>query len=441
MATADLSDTSPTRRPSPPTVNGHNGRVDIDEQVSRIASELAGRVDELAHAVASAVRAEVAFYKSTGVVTNDELLTSSTENLRFALKCLETASGFDTSSAVATGSKRAAAGVPLPAVMDAYRVASHHLWDAVVQIATTPPGVTRDVLIQATTRIWHIQDAYTDAMTSAYRQQITQQVLEDEAERAALTEALVDGRTLTDYTVWEVAQLLRLPISGPYVVVAATCPTVGKQALPGITAKLRSADIFSAWRLLPDIQIGIAHVPTESKRDAVVELLERQATTRVGVSPPFNDLTDTAQALRYARVALNTRNSRTGGGVTVFEDSLLAVAAVSAPEVTHKVAALILCQFDICPTPKSVCYSRLSGRGSQIRARSPTPPHNSSVIPILSGIVYIASRREPAARSRCPINLPNCAWPLKSAKTSRKRRDRPSRCPRRSEGLATDREI
>ena len=345
MATANFSDTSPTRRPSSLTVNGHTVGTDVDEQVQEIASELANRVDELAHAVACAVRAEVAFYKSTDVVTNDELLTSSAENLRFALKCLETAEGFDTSPAVATGSKRAAAGVPLPAVMDAYRIASHHLWDAVVQIATTQPDVSRDVLIQATTRIWHIQDAYTDAMTSAYRQQTTQQVLEDEAERAALTEALVDGRTLTEYTVWEVAQLLRLPISGPYVVVAASCPTVGKQALPGITAMLRSVDIFSAWRLLPDIQIGIAHVPTESKRDMVVELLERQATTRVGVSPPFNDLTDTAQALRYARVALNTRNSRTGG-VTVFEDSLLAVAAVSAPEVTNKVAALILCQFD-----------------------------------------------------------------------------------------------
>ena len=345
MATANFSDTSPTRRPSSLTVNGHTVGTDVDEQVQGIASELASRVDELAHAVACAVRAEVAFYKSTSVVTNDELLTSSAENLRFALKCLETADGFDTSPAVATGSKRAAAGVPLPAVMDAYRIASHQLWDAVVQIATTQPDVSRDVLIQATTRIWHIQDAYTDAMTSAYRQQTTHQVLEDEAERAALTEALLDGRNLTDYAVWEVAQLLRLPISGPYVVIAANCPTVGKQALPGITAMLRSADIFSAWRLLPDIQIGIAHVSTESKRDAVVELLERQATTRVGVSPPFNDLTDTAQALRYARVALNTRSSRTGG-VTVFEDSLLAVAAVSAPEVTNKVAAIILGQFD-----------------------------------------------------------------------------------------------
>ena len=345
MTTADFSDNGRTQRSRLFTVDGHGVRADIDGQVRGIASALASRVDELARSVASAIRAEVDFYKVSAVVTNDELLASSADNLQFALKYLETAAGFDVSAAVATGSKRAVVGVPLPAVMDAYRIASHHLWDAVVQIATTQPDIGRDVLIMATERIWHIQDTYTDAMTSAYRQQTTHQVLEDEAERAALTEALLDGRNLTDYAVWEVAQLLRLPISGPYVVIAATCPTVGKQALPGITAMLRSADIFSAWRLLPDIQIGIAHVSTESKRDAVVELLERQSTTRVGVSPPFNDLTDTAQALRYARVALNTRSSRTGG-VTVFEDSLLAVAAVSAPEVTNKVAAIILGQFD-----------------------------------------------------------------------------------------------
>ena len=345
--TADFSGNDARQRPRLFTV--HGARAGIDGQVRGIASALASRVDDLAQSVVSAIRAEVDFYKSTGVVTNDELLASTADNLQFALKYLETASGFDTSPAVATGSKRAAAGVPLPAVMDAYRIASHHLWDAVVQIAVTQPGIGRDVLISATERIWHIQDAYTDAMTSAYRQQTTQQVLEDEAERAALTEALLDGCNLNDYALWEVAQLLRLPISGPYMVTAATCATVGKQALPGITAKLRAADIFSAWRLLPDIQVGIVHVSTESKRDAVVELLERQATTRVGVSPPFNDLTDTAQALRYARVALNTRNGRTGG-VTVFEDSLLAVAAVRAPEVTNKVAALILCQFDGLPS-------------------------------------------------------------------------------------------
>jgi hypothetical protein len=318
--------------------------IDIDEELRPISSMLADRVDELAQEVASAVRAQVDFYKSTRAVTDHDLLASCTDNLRFALNSLEDGVAFDTSPAVATGSRRATAGIPLPAVMDAYRVASYRLWDAVVDIATEQRGISRDMVIRATRRIWRFQNLYTDAMASAYKQQTMHQVLEDEAERAALTEALLDGRNLSDYSVWEVAQLLRLPLCGPYVVIAAQCPTLGKQALPGITAKLRGIDIFSAWRLLPDVQVGIAQV-VASKRDTMLELIERQAIKRVGVSPQFHELTDTAQALRYARIALNARSSNSGG-LTVFEDSVLAVAAVSAPEVTKKVAAIILGQFD-----------------------------------------------------------------------------------------------
>ena len=292
---------------------------------------LASNVDELAHDVASAVRAEVDFYNSTRAVTDDDLLASCTANLRYALKSLEDGVAFDTSPATAAGSRRAAAGIPLPAVMDAYRVASYRLWDAIVDIATEKRGVSRDMMVEATRRIWRFQNLYTDAMASAYRQQTMHQVLDDEAERAALTEALLDGRTITDYSVWEVAQLLRLPLSGPYVVIAAECPIVGKQALPGISAQLRAVDIFSAWRLLPDLQVGIAQVPSSSRRDSMLGLIERQAVKRVGVSPQFHELTNTAQALRYARVALNARSSK-NGGVTVFDNSVLAVAAVSAPE-------------------------------------------------------------------------------------------------------------
>ena len=207
----------------------------------------------------------------------------------------------------------------------------------------------------------------------------------------------------------------------PYLVIAATCPTVGKQALPGITAKLRGADIFSAWRLLPDLQVGIAHVPTESKRDTVVELLKRQATTRVGVSPPFNDLGDTAQALRYARVALNTRSSKSGG-VAVFEDSLLAVAAVSAPEVTSKVAAIILGQFDdMSSDEKGVLFETfrvwLAEKGSTAKAAAELYVHPNTVRHRLHRI------EERTGRSLAvPDQLANCAWPSKSAKICRNHR-------------------
>jgi hypothetical protein len=344
---------------------------------------LADNVDKLAQDVACAVRAEVDFYKSTRVVTDDDLLASCADNLRIALNSLQEGAAFDTSPAVATGSRRAAAGVPLPAVMDAYRIGSYRLWDAVVDIATEKRGVSRDMMIEATRRIWRFQNVYTDAMTSAHREQTMHQVLEDEAERAALTEALLDGRHITDYSVWEVAQLLRLPLSGPYIVIAAECPTVGKQALPGISPKLRAVDIFSAWRLLPDIQVGIAQIASEPKRDTMLELIERQAIKRVGVSPQFDELTDTAQALRYARVAMNARCSK-NGGVTVFDDSVLAVAAVSAPEITKKVATVILGQFDDLPSEeKDVLINTfrawLANQGSAANAAAQLHVHPNTV--------------------------------------------------------------
>jgi DNA-binding PucR family transcriptional regulator len=318
---------------------------DIDTQVMEIGSVVGRRLDEIAQRVASSVRANVAFYSDTGVVSAAELLSSSTENIRFLFEGLRDGATFDTSPAVATGTNRAAAGVPLPAVMDAFRVAMHHLWDAMVEVAGAQPSVSRDALLRATALLWRAQDVYTDAMTAAYRRQAMQQALDDEAERSALTEALLQARISDDRSLWEIAQLLRLPQRGPFLVVAAKCPAIGKQALPGIAAMLRSIDIFSAWRLLPDLQTGIAHIPSDTERSALLELLGRVATTPVGVSPAFDDLADTAQALRYARVAVNARG-RGPGAVTVFDDSVIAVAAVSAPEVTKKVADLVLGAFD-----------------------------------------------------------------------------------------------
>jgi hypothetical protein len=109
---------------------------------------LARNLDELAQDVASAVRAEVDFYKTTRAVADDDLLASCTENIRFALKSLGDGVDFDTSPAVTTGTRRAAAGIPVPAVMDAYRIASYRLWDAVVDIATENRGISRDMVIE-----------------------------------------------------------------------------------------------------------------------------------------------------------------------------------------------------------------------------------------------------------------------------------------------------
>jgi sugar diacid utilization regulator len=132
-----------------------------------------------------------------------------------------------------------------------------------------------------------------------------------------------------------------LPINGPLVVIAAHHPTAGDEPLPEIESKLRSLDIFSAWRLLPDLQVGIVHVDSDRKLDRVVALMSRMTTVRVGVSAAFDDLRDIPRALHVARVMLRGPTNCTSS-VAVFDGSILATAAVSAPEAMIKTVSAAL---------------------------------------------------------------------------------------------------
>jgi PucR C-terminal helix-turn-helix domain/GGDEF-like domain/GAF domain len=230
---------------------------------------------------------------------------------------------------------RAAVGVPV--------IVDGRVWG----LATA--GSAEPALMPADTegRISGFAELIGTAVVAGYRDEQKRQMFDDASRRPLLIDALLEGRVFDDCSLCEVASYLRLPSSGPFVVIAAEVRTGGSEPLPLIESKLRSLDVHSAWRLLPDLQIGIAHIPSNREHAALLDILNRVATTLVGISPRFHNLADTAEALRYARAAVNARCST--GRVTVFEDSVLAVAAVSAPEVTQKLADTVLSRFDDLP--------------------------------------------------------------------------------------------
>jgi hypothetical protein len=186
------------------------------------------------------------------------------------------------------------------------------------------------------------------AVVASCRDEQKRQLLAEGSHRSSLVDALLEGRAFDDCRLREVAGHLRLPIDGPFVVVAAHVPTVGGEPLPEIESKLRSLDIFSVWRLQPDLQVGIVHVESDRKLDRVVALVSRMTTVRVGVSAAFGDLRDTRRALHVARVMLRGPTDSTSS-VAVFDGSILATAAVSAPEVMIKPASAALNGFGDLP--------------------------------------------------------------------------------------------
>ena len=305
---------------------------------AEVVAALALRTDELANVLACAIFREVPHHASTPLVSFGVVTDGCAANLRPIFAAIAAGASFDATAATDLGAARARDGVALASVMEAYRVGFRALWHAVVAESTAQAWANDDALCALTAKVLEAQDVYTRAMAVGYRRAETCRLVVDDSQRSALVDSLLHGWHLEWGSLWEVADALRLPSAGPYVVIAAEVPAVGTAALLGMESKLRCLDVFSAWRLLPDVHVGIVHVKTDADLGNVLGLVSRTAAGRVGVSARFDDLRETAQALRYARLMLRGR-ADPAAPVAVFDGSILATAAVSAPEVMMKLVS------------------------------------------------------------------------------------------------------
>jgi sugar diacid utilization regulator len=231
---------------------------------------------------------------------------------------------------------RAAVGVPI--------VVDGRVWGLAAVGSLQPGPMPADTEV----RISRFAELIATALVAGYRDEQKRHLLAEGSQRSNLVDALLEGRAFDEWSLREVAGHLRLPINGPFVVIAAHVPGAGGEPLPEIESKLRSLDIFSAWRRLPDMQVGIVHVESDHKLDMVVALLSRTRTARVGVSAPFEDLRDTPRALHVARVMVRGPTDSTSS-VAVFDGSILATAAVSAPEAMIQTVGATLDGFGDLP--------------------------------------------------------------------------------------------
>jgi hypothetical protein len=318
------------------------------QQVADVADAMYRRTDEVSILVARAITREVRLYGPTAAVPFDVVAAGCAANMRAIFGAIAAGGDFNVTAATQLGIERARDGVPLSSVMEAYRVGFRRVWEAVAVEAATRPGMNGDALRTLTAKLLTAQDLFTNAMAAGYRQEQTRRVVDDETQRFMLIDALMHGRLFERCSLWEAADYLRLPSTGPFVVIAADIARFGVDAMPDIEVKLRSLDVSSAWQGLPDVQVGIVHVNTDRQLAAALALVSRVATARVGVSARFDDLRDTARGLRQARVTLRGR-ADPGSPVSVFDGSILATAAVSAPEVMVELAS-----------PVMECFSDLS---------------------------------------------------------------------------------
>ena len=158
---------------------------------------------------------------------------------------------FDPQSAMQSGADQARQRVAVPSLIEGDRIGFRRLWQIFVDEAARHPAVDAQTLHQITANLYAVEDLFETAKFSGYRDQQRRQALEEMSQRSVMIDSLLHGHNHDAWTLWEIANYLRLPTEGPFVVIAAEVGDVGYEALPEIESKLRSFDSISGRASYP----------------------------------------------------------------------------------------------------------------------------------------------------------------------------------------------
>jgi PucR C-terminal helix-turn-helix domain len=308
------------------------------EAVASIIAAARTSLPELVERVAHRIRTEIPCYAAGDVVAPADLRASVRANVDYILDSLSGTARANLSAPDATGRTRAAQGVPLAEMLTAYRVGVAELWSALVTAARGLPGVPADDVIELAGAVFAAQNTYSDAALAAYRDEAREILRRQERERAALVEVILTGAAAKG-TLWEVANALRLPLDGAFLVIAAETEP-GHDPIPRAESALAVIDVRSVWRLDAEVSLGVLSLPDRSRNGAVLTVLDKHATHRIGASPVFGELHQAGWALQLARLALGSNSGN--AGVAQFRDSPIDILVAAAPHAALETARAVL---------------------------------------------------------------------------------------------------
>lgn len=312
-----------------------------DQALVKLAAWADGEVTKLAARAFDQVVERIPLYRTGQTVTAPELRQSIKDNLGFVVTAMRRPhSRRDLSTPQETGHRRAQQSVPLPEVLQVYRVSFAVLWEALVEHVATRDDATSDALLRAASMIWQLADEHALALTEAYRATTAEMLLANQRRRSALVEALLTGHPVPEAGPWDAASFLGFAPDGELVVVATETRGLAEESLDSIEQRLATLGIVSGWRLTPALQLGVVSL-RPGQYETLLRFITDIASARTGISPRYRQLGETPRALRLARAALSQLPDRRAG-VRVFGASPLAAMMACEPAEGHRLALQVL---------------------------------------------------------------------------------------------------
>ncbi|MFE3055312.1 PucR family transcriptional regulator [Nocardia sp. NPDC059239] len=310
-----------------PPANGseavaHTLLADVDD----LTSELVGRIRTVDHA-----------YAETAALPEAVLRTAVHDNLEAMLGQLAGISGRRLQAATEVGRAKAELGIPLAALLHAYRLAGRLIWE---RSLATADRSGENILPTLGSEVWRLIDDYSSAAADAYSGFLTERVTRADAERQAMLRTLfysdTDAASLAD-----IVRMLHLPRAGVFVVVHAESGVPSTNPVPGAEGGLRAAYVHSVWLTESDARIGLLSLGNQRALDHSLTRLRQIVSGRVGVSRIFTTLSMTGAAVREAELAARCTHPGSNA-VTVYGHTPLPLVLVSAPEAARSLADEIL---------------------------------------------------------------------------------------------------
>lgn len=298
------------------------------------ATRMLERLPELADHVVAQIITQEQTYQPRGLVPRDLLHRSVYSNLSRILTVLSgVEAGDEEELAVArtTGRQRAQQGVPLEAVLRAYRLATQVLMHRIFAETRVESSVELPGFLDVSAAIMRVSDRLSEAVASGYRGTEAELQRRDDERQQATFDVLLEGRGSDPAIAEEALGILGLPDGGPYAVIVS-CFEVAPDATISVTRDVCAAYLYSAaWRIRAGREIGIVALGRSSLA-RFVSALRAETACRIGVSEAFTAIRDVPEAYRMAEIALRTVPDD-GAEVAWIAERLPEALVVSSPEL------------------------------------------------------------------------------------------------------------
>lgn len=322
-----------------------DGGLTVPPLLSVCAAELLERVDVLADDLFRTITAEIPPYARLSREVQADVRDFNERNLYEQLTCMADRRPMRTDSTRQCVRRRATQGVPVDAVLHAFRIGYRLLAHSLIDRAKEQPGTTMDDIAQASMSIWSLLDAASQTVNDVYRETLVGLARADELQRLLLLDALLNGKTADWAMLGGTGASLGLPEQGPYICVVAehSDVTAMEQAL------LRNG-LRSAWRPRPDGLAGIVALPDPAVASGpsrvpgpalVLGVVGAAVAGRAGLSPAYGRLRESADALRLATLAQASLPAGTHRAVTLDHDPAAALVAAGHDLALRLAVALL----------------------------------------------------------------------------------------------------